>query len=72
MKISNLIAAAGAVFILSAGAALAAEGCECCKDMTTDAEMKCCDEMQPAPEATTVDPGATQQAPAAPSSAPES
>lgn len=61
MRVSNLIAAAGAAFILSAGAALAAEGCECCKDMAADAEMKCCDDMQPAPRATPPEPEATQQ-----------
>lgn len=72
MRISKMIAAAGAVFILSAGAALAAEGCECCKDMAADAEMKCCDEMPPVPEATTPEPEAPQQAPAAPTSAPGS
>ena len=43
MKVSGLLAAAGAVLALSAGAALAAEGCECCKDMAADAEMSCCD-----------------------------
>jgi hypothetical protein len=45
MNFSNLLAAAGAVALLSAGTALAAEGCECCKDMATDARMKCCEEM---------------------------
>lgn len=52
MKVSNLLAAAGAILILSAGAALAAEGC-CCKDMAADAPMSCCDEMktEPAPTA---------------------
>ena len=51
MKVSTLFAAAGAVLALSAGAALAAEGCECCKDMAADAEMACCDKMktEPAP-----------------------
>lgn len=36
-----------------AGAALAAEGCDCCKDMAADAPMSCCDEMktEPAPTA---------------------
>ena len=33
MKVFTLFAAAGAILTLSAGAALAAEGCECCKDM---------------------------------------
>ena len=46
MKVSNLLAAAGAILTLSAGAALAAEGCECCKDMAADAAMSCCDEMK--------------------------
>ena len=46
MRGSNLLAAVGAVFVLSAGAALAAEGCECCKDMAADAAMSCCDEMK--------------------------
>ncbi len=46
MKVSNLLAAAGAVFVLTAGAALAAEGCECCKDMAAGSEMSCCDKMK--------------------------
>ena len=46
MKVSNLLAAAGAILTLSAGAALAAEGCACCKDMAADAAMTCCDEMK--------------------------
>lgn len=46
MRVSNLLAAAGAVFVLSAGAALAAEGCECCKDVAADATMSCCDKMK--------------------------
>lgn len=50
MNFSNLLAAAGAVALLSAGTALAAEGCECCKDMATDARMKCCEEMGSAQE----------------------
>ncbi|WP_241004584.1 ammonium transporter family protein [Brevundimonas fontaquae] len=70
MRVSNLIAAAGAAFILSAGAALAAEGCECCKDMAADAEMKCCDEMKPAAEGPTPEPEATQQGSGAPMPAP--
>ena len=56
MKVSNLLAAAGAILALSAGAALAAEACECCKDMAADAEMTCCDKMKsdtaPAPAPT--------------------
>ena len=70
MRVSNLIAAAGAAFILSAGAALAAEGCECCKDMAADAEMKCCDEMKPAPGTSAPEPEATQEGSSAPTSAP--
>jgi len=38
MKFSTLLAAAGAVLALSAGAARAAEACECCKDMAADAQ----------------------------------
>jgi hypothetical protein len=70
MRVSNLIAAAGAAFILSAGAALAAEGCECCKDMAADAEMRCCDDMQSAPRGPTPEPEATQQGPGAPTPTP--
>ena len=33
MSVSSLLAAAGATLPLRAGAALAAEGCECCRDM---------------------------------------
>jgi len=46
MNVSNLLASAGAILVLSAGAALAAEGCKCCKDMAADAEMACCDKMK--------------------------
>lgn len=49
MKVSNLLAAAGAILALSAGAALAAVSCECCKDMAADAEMSCCDKMKSEP-----------------------
>jgi len=51
MKLSHLLAAVGAIMTLSAGAALAAEACECCKDMATEARMSCCDKMkaEPAP-----------------------
>lgn len=51
MKVSTLLAAAGAILAITAGAALAAEGCECCKDMAADAAMPCCDEVkaEPAP-----------------------
>lgn len=51
MKVSNLLAAVGAILTLSAGAALA-EGCDCCKDMSADAAMSCCDEMKSAPAPT--------------------
>lgn len=63
MKLT-LFAGATAALLLSAGVALAAEGCECCKDMAADAEMTCCDKMEaPAtPE--------TPQAPAEPAPAP--
>ena len=69
MKVSNLLAAAGAILTLSAGAALAAEGCECCKDKAADAAMSCCDKMKaepvPAPVPTPA-PGAEEPAPDAP------
>lgn len=71
MKVSTLLAAAGAILTLSAGAALAAEGCECCKDMAADAEMKCCDEMRPAPEPTAPAAEPADEAPAAPEPAPQ-
>lgn len=48
MKVSTLLAAAGAVFVLSAGSVTAAEVCECCKDMAADAAMTCCDKMKDA------------------------
>ena len=68
MKVSNLLAAAGAILTLSAGAALAAEGCACCKDMAADAAMSCCDKMkaEPAPAPGPAAPGAEEPAPAAP------
>ncbi|WP_242078226.1 ammonium transporter family protein [Brevundimonas diminuta] len=72
MRISTLLAAAGVVFALSAGAALSDVGCECCKDMAPDAEMKCCDEMKPPAGEPTPEPEAPQQAPAAPTLAPGS
>lgn len=64
MKVSNLLAAAGAILTLSAGAALAAESCACCKDMAADAAMSCCDKMkaEPAP-APSPAPGAEEPAP---------
>lgn len=59
MKVSNLLAAASAILTLSAGAALAAEGCDCCKDMAADAAMTRCDEMK-------TEPAPTEPAPSAP------
>lgn len=59
MKVSNLLAAAAAILTLSAGAALAAEACDCCKDMAADAAMPCCDKMK-------TDPAPTESAPPAP------
>ncbi len=59
MKVSNLLAATGAILALSAGVALAAEGCDCCKDMAADAAMTCCDEMK-------TEPAPTEPAPSAP------
>ena len=51
MKVFNLLAAVGAILTLSAGAAVAAGACACCKDMAADAEMACCEQMksEPAP-----------------------
>jgi hypothetical protein len=49
MKLSNVLAVAGAILTMSAGVALAAEGCECCKDMAADAAMSCCDKMTAEP-----------------------
>ncbi len=46
MKVFNFLAAAGAILTLSAGAALAADGCECCNGMAADAAMSCCDKMR--------------------------
>lgn len=69
MKISTLLAAAGAILILSAGAALAAESCECCESMAADAAMSGCDEMQndqapvPAPSPDSVPAGPSTDAP---------
>jgi len=40
------IAGIASVILLSAGAAFAAEGCGCCKDMAANAEMTCCDKME--------------------------
>lgn len=61
MKVSNLLAAAGAILSLSAGAALAAEACGCCKDMAADAPMSCCDDMKSETPAT--EPAAPAPAP---------
>ena len=67
MKVSTLLAAAGAILTLSAGAALAAEGCACCKDMAADAAMSCCDKMKAEPAPTPEPaPGAEEPAPSAP------
>ena len=74
LNVSNLLAAAGAILTLSAGAALAAEGCACCKDMAADAAMSCCDKMKaepapapaPAPVPDPAAPSAEEPAPAAP------
>ena len=49
MKLSNVLAVAGAILTMSAGVALAAEGCECCKDMAADTAMSCCDKMKAGP-----------------------
>ncbi len=49
MKVSTLLAAAGVILTMSAGVALAAEGCECCKDLAADAAMSCCDKMKAEP-----------------------
>ena len=53
MNVSNIMATAGAILALSAGATLAAEACKCCEDMAANAKMTCCDKMKsedPAPE----------------------
>ena len=66
MKVSTLLAAAASILTLSAGAALAAEGCECCKDMAADAEMSCCDKMKaedPAPQPTPPPPSSPSPSP---------
>ena len=46
---TDYILTAGAILTMSAGVALAAEGCECCKDMAADAAMSCCDKMKAEP-----------------------
>lgn len=66
MKVSTLLAAAGAILTLTAGAALAAEACECCKDMAADAEMTCCDKMKNDDTPTTPPADAPAPAPEAP------
>lgn len=63
MKLSTMMAAAGGALLLSAGAALASEGCECCKDMAADAAMSCCDDMKPKPDS-------SEPAPPAPTPSP--
>ncbi len=65
MKVSNLLAAAGALLAVSAAAALAAEACECCKDNAAAPEMTCCDKMQD--DATPAPAPAPDSAPAGPS-----
>ena len=49
LRVSTLLAAAGAVFVLSGGSVLAAEACECCEDMVPVAGMPCCDKMESGP-----------------------
>lgn len=71
MKVSTVLAAAGAILTLSAGAALAAEACKCCKDMAANADMKCCDDMRPAPEPTTPEADPPSNAPATPEQPPQ-
>ncbi|MBO9502187.1 ammonium transporter family protein [Brevundimonas sp. A19_0] len=66
MKVSTLLATAGAILTLSAGAALAADVCECCRDMAADAEMSCCDKMKSEPDPADLAPPAP-----APSETPE-
>jgi hypothetical protein len=68
MKITNLLAAAGAILAISGGVALAAEACECCKDMAADADMSCCDEMKADDGAATPAPEPSSNADAAPTS----
>lgn len=71
MKVSNVLAVAGVMLTLSNGIALAAEGCECCKDMAADAATSCCDKMKadaPVPEPTPAPPSGPGEAP---TSAPE-
>ena len=70
MRVANLLAAAGAILALSAGAALAAQAVECCTEMAANADMSCCDKMksdqapaepvQPAPTAAPSDAPALQ------------
>ena len=73
MKVSTLLAAAGAIVTLSAGAALAAEACVCCKDMAAESPMSCCPKPEsaapaPAPAPTpTPPPAPSDSAPATPS-----
>ena len=71
MNVSNLLAAAGAILTLSAGAALAAEGCGCCKDMAADAAMSCCDKMKAEPAPASAPGAAPAPAPGADEAAPD-
>ena len=69
MNVSTIMATAGAILALSAGATLAAEACKCCEDMAAYAKMTCCDKMKsedPAPAADAGDGGSET-----PTSAPE-
>ena len=69
-KVSTLLAAAGAILTLSAGAALAAEAGACCKDMAAEASMSCCPKQDPAAPAPapvpTPPPAPSESAPATP------
>ena len=65
MGVSNLFTAVGAILALSAGAALAAEGCKCCKDMAADAEMSCSDKMAARQAPDSAPPAPTPPAPEA-------
>lgn len=67
MRLATLISAAGAALLLTAGAALAAEACGCCKDMAADAAMSCCPKpAEPASPAPAPEPTPTDPAPATP------
>lgn len=64
MKPGLMIGLAGAALLASAGLAAAADGCACCKDMTADAPMACCD--KPAPPTPAPDAPPVPQTPPAP------